>query len=257
MASPLRLGIFGALSEARGKQRARQQEQAALQQAAEDRRMAMEDRTRRQSLEDMLRQRQNEEYEYERSQRPLEEMLKQAQIQATRAQATQRLGQGQPKQRPIPASAVEKEISVDNLRSSAGNVQRSLESAIANKVDATGRVGGVLPTPSWWKNANLPLPGMGTKGGEEGRQVRNIINSLKATVAKERAGTALSPAELDLLESYIPNDNDDEAQALQKAKDFIAGLDQIKANRQKAFAKYGYGEGVQEDSIDQLPYTEY
>lgn len=250
MASPLRLGIFGALSEARGKQRARQQEQAAAQQAEADRQRQMR-------LEDLLQSRSSEQYEYQKSQRPLEEMLKRAQINSTNAQASQRMGASQPKARPLPASAVEKEISVDNLRSSAGNVQRSLEDAINNNVDATGRVGGVLPTPSWWKNANIPLPGMGTKGGEAGRQTRNIINSLKATVAKERAGTALSPSELDLLESYIPNDNDDEQQALQKAKDFIASLDQIKQNRQKAFAKYGYGDGVQEDSLEQLPYSNY
>lgn len=248
---PLRLGIFSALSEARGKQRTRQSEQAAARQAAED-------RQRRMALEDLLQQRASSDYEYETGRgRQLEEMLKEAQIRATNASAQQRMNAGRPKARPIPASAVEKEISVDNLRSSAGNVQRSLEDAIANRVDATGRVGGVLPTPSWWKNANIPLPGMGTKGGEEGRQTRNIINSLKATVAKERAGTALSPSELDLLESYIPNDNDDEAQALQKAKDFIASLDQIKQNRQKAFSKYGYGDGVQEDDLEQLPYSNY
>lgn len=64
-----------ALGPIRERRRARKAEASAAQQAEEDRRLAMEDRQRRISLEDVLRKRQDEEYNYRLSQRPLEEEL--------------------------------------------------------------------------------------------------------------------------------------------------------------------------------------
>lgn len=182
--------------------------------------------------------------------RSIEDALHQAQIGATQAKAAQ---SGQPKVKTLPATAVEKMVGVDNMLSNAGDVQHSLEDAIASKTNATGRVFGVIKTPTWAKNTF----GM---GGEKGLHVRNVIGSLKGTIAKERAGTSMTPSELDLLESYIPSDNDPEEIALAKAKDFVRALNQIKANRAAAYGKYGYSMGAEVPEgadEEQLPFGSY
>lgn len=208
-----------------------------------------EDRARKLSLEEKMQQREDADYQYQtETMRPLQKRMLEAQIAAM-----QQKGQPPaPKERPLPTSAIEKMVGVDNLRSAASNVQTSLEDAIRDKVDATGRAGGVLPTPTWWKNLDLTPGSKGRKGGDRGMRTRNIINQLKGTLAKERAGTAMSPAELNLLESYVPSDNDDEAQALSKAKDFIMQLDQIKANRINAYKKYGAGYNMPDDEAPEV-----
>lgn len=235
--------------------RKRQQEEATLERLLQDRTMQQEDRQRKRTLEDALLARQEEEHQYRVSQRPLDEEFRRAQIESMRQRTAM---QGQPKPRNMPASAIEKNIGLDNMLGEAENVQRTLESAIANKTDVSGRVGGVVKTPTWWKNADLSWIGMGPKGGQEGVRARQVINSLKGQIAKERAGTAMSPSELDLLESYIPSDNDDETTALNKTKEFVRALNEIKGNRQKAYSQYGMGFGAQPPQEDErLPFEEY
>lgn len=139
--------------------------------------------------------------------------------------------------RAMPASAVDKMIALDNMSSAAQEVQTALNAAVKNKTNATGRTFGVLPTPNWAKNA----VGM---GGKEGEDVRTILGNLYGMVAKERGGTALSATEIRLLESYLPNQNEDEATALRKANHFLRALETMKQNRVKEYGKYGYGSGA-------------
>lgn len=246
MPNPLRLGIFSELQQVRDRQRGRQE-------SADQKAVALGERVRQRAAQETagtrqaaLDQRANEEYEYKKSQRPLEEAMRRAQVAGVQAKS-----RPMPKPKQLPSNVIEKMVGVDNMRSSAEGVQHSLEEAVASHTNATGTVLG-FKTPTRIKN----LFGM---GGEQGQRTRNIIGSLKGQIAKERAGSAMSPAELDLLESYIPTDNDDEAVAISKAKDFIKSLDQIKTNRAKVYAKYGYGDEQSEPEQDdeQLPFSSY
>lgn len=157
----------------------------------------------------------------------------------------------EPKPRVLPTSAVDKLVGLQDMRDQAQQVSQALSAAMGDGTNVTGRVAGVVRTPTWAKN----LAGM---GGEKGKDIRALIGGLYATVTKERAGTALSPGELNLLESYMPNENEDEATALVKANRFIRTLDKMMENKRKAYQKYGYSEGSA-DIVDdaQVPYPEY
>lgn len=146
-----------------------------------------------------------------------------------------------PKQKILPTSAVEKLSGMDNMIDQATEVSAALDHAIKTKVDVTGRALGVFRTPTWAKNA------MGM-GGNVGKDTRALIGSLYGTIAKERAGTSMTPGELNLLESYLPNENEDEATALIKANRFIRTLKHMRANKEKAYQKYGYNSTVDADT---------
>lgn len=149
----------------------------------------------------------------------------------------------------IPVSMVEKLGAYDAIEGMAGDVKRALEDAVRKNVNVTGRVGGVLKTPTWAKN----LVGM---GGDTGKDVRSLIGNLYATIAKERGGTALSTNELNLLESYLPNENEDEGTAVLKANRFIREIRRLKESKITALQKYG--KFSFDDSVDaredDLPY---
>lgn len=145
-------------------------------------------------------------------------------------------------QRTLPSAAVEKVVGIDNMLALATEVRDELKGAIHNNVDATGRVAGVIRTPSWVKN----LTG---KGGDKGKDIRALIGNLYATVAKERSGSALTKTELDLLESYMPNENEDETNALIKANRFLRELTRIRSAKLKGYQRYG-GYQVEDDSGD-------
>lgn len=249
----LNLGVFSAMQGVSDRNRARQQAEQAKQMMLEDRlrsRQMQDQATQRQG---MLDQRQSRLDEAALKSRTIEDALHQAQIGATNAKASQ---VGQPKQKTLPSTAVEKMVGVDNMLSNAHDVEHSLESAIREGRNVTGRTMGIK-TPTWVKNTF----GMGNKNGDQGGvTTRSIVNSLKGTIAKERAGTSMTPSELDLLESYVPSDNDDEAVALAKAKQFIKTLEQVKSNRMNAYGKYGYGVGAEqmpEGQDEGLPFPDY
>jgi hypothetical protein len=96
-----------------------------------------------------------------------------------------------PRENRMPSQIVEKEIGVDNMVSQATDVQKALAAAVKSGTDVTGRAGGLVSTPNWLKNANLGI--VGPKGGQTGIDTRQAIGSLKATIAKERAGTSMTP----------------------------------------------------------------
>lgn len=154
-----------------------------------------------------------------------------------------------PKGKPIPASAVEKLVAIDNIVSMGEEVARELESAQNDGRNITGRMFGVIPTATWMKNA----VGMGNRGAsgddQRGTDVRALIGNLYATVAKERGGTALSANEIRLLESYLPSENDDEQTAHTKALRFVGTLKTIRRNKEQAYQRYGYGAGVADDEL--------
>ncbi len=150
-----------------------------------------------------------------------------------------------PKNKPIPPAAVDKLAGIDNLVSQATDVVGALDRSIKNNTNATGRVFGVIPTPAWAKNA-------ANMGGNEGRDIRALIGNLFSSVAKERGGTALSEQEINRLETFLPNENEDEAVALIKANRFIKTLKQMKADKLKAYQQYGYGNGQEAPDEDEV-----
>lgn len=138
----------------------------------------------------------------------------------------------------LPNSVIERMAGLDNLISMGGDVTATLESAIANKVDVTGRVGGIIPTPAWTKNAAILG---GVKGGAVGEDARALIGTLYSTLAKERGGAALSAAEIGILETFLPSINEDEGRALAKAKRFVVEMERMKKSKIDAYQKYGKG----------------
>lgn len=242
MASFLRLGAFGALSEARNKQRARQQEQAAMQQQAEDRRLAMEDRTRRQSLEDLLRGQKTEEYEYEVSQRPLEERLKQAQINATNASATQR---SQPSLRASIPTEGERKASAFYTSGKQG--YETLENVLAS-----GK--GV---PSWWARQAAKV-GMGAGNvitNDEYRQMRQSALQLSDAWLRYTSGAAVPEQEVERFAAqFIPEPGDDEKTLQQKSESRKSIMLALKRATGRALPP----EMEQQDDIESgLPNREY
>lgn len=152
---------------------------------------------------------------------------------------------------PLPASAVDKLAGMDNLIAMGNAVKAALESAIKTDTDVTGRIGGVVPTPDWMKNAKV-LGGI--KGGDTGTDTRALIGNLYATLAKERGGTALSLNELRLLESYVPNSNEDEGRAVLKATRFVREMERLKAAKLNAYRKYGGRTFDDEAPMSDRPY---
>lgn len=151
-----------------------------------------------------------------------------------------------PKERALPASVVEKIGAYDALDTMTQEVKSALDAAIKAKQDITGRVGGVVSTPSWWKNTAPTFIGgkpayRDTEGRDIGADTRAMMGNLYATLAKERGGTALSANEIRLLESYLPNENEDEAMASLKAGRFLKELRRLKAAKLSAYQKYGFG----------------
>jgi hypothetical protein len=151
-------------------------------------------------------------------------------------------------QRALPSSAVEKLVGIDNMLSMATEVRDGLQKAATSKTNVTGRIGGIIPTATWMKNlANV--------GGDEGKDVRAMIGNLYGTVAKERGGSALSAAEIKLLESYIPNENEDEHTATIKANRFIRVLRSMRENKLKAYQQFGFGVDDEAPTQDQPQYS--
>lgn len=132
----------------------------------------------------------------------------------------------------LPSSMIEKLGAYDAIEGMAGDVKAALEEATRKGVNVTGRLGGVIKTPTWAKN----FVGM---GGQTGTDVRALIGNLYATIAKERGGTALSANEIRLLESYLPNENEDEGQAILKANRFLREIRRLKEAKIAALQKYG------------------
>jgi hypothetical protein len=161
-----------------------------------------------------------------------------------RRQAASRVG-GARAGKALPSSIVEKLGAYDALDQMGEEVTAALKNAIAQKQDITGRVAGVVKTPTWWKNSaptsigGKPAIDDGA-GGDTGVDVRSMMGNLYATLAKERGGTALSANEIRLLESYLPNENEDESRAFLKATRFVKELRRLKAAKLAAFQKYGY-----------------
>jgi hypothetical protein len=148
--------------------------------------------------------------------------------------------------RALPASAVEKLTGLDDIEQMATEVKDALEAAIKANNDVTGRaIGGLVKEPGWVMNAR-------GKGGATGKDVRAMIGNLFATVAKERGGTALSEGELALLESYIPNKDEDEGSAFIKANRFIKAIQRMKKNKLAGYQKYGYGVDDEAPLVDRL-----
>lgn len=116
--------------------------------------------------------------------------------------------------RNVPPGAVKEIAAYDTIKDQAQSMLDNLKAATENKVDVTGRIGGIIPEPNWVMN-------LMNKGGETGKRVRADIQNLYATITKERAGTAVSKQELDLLESYLPNVNESEENAILKAEEFV------------------------------------
>jgi hypothetical protein len=150
--------------------------------------------------------------------------------------------------RALPSSAVEKLVGIDNMMDMATQVRDGLQKAATNRTNVTGRIAGVIPTPSWVKN----LAGV---GGDEGKDVRAMLGNLYGTVAKERGGSALSAAEIKLLESYIPNENEDEHTATIKANRFIRTLRAMRENKIKAYQQFGFGVDDEAPTMDQPQYS--
>lgn len=46
------------------------------------------------------------------------------------------------------------------------------------------------------------------------------------------------------MESYLPSTKDNEPDALIKARQFIAELQRMKANKEQGYSRYGYGVGA-------------
>lgn len=132
----------------------------------------------------------------------------------------------------LPTSAIEKMIDLDAVTSLAQNAKSSLESAVAAGKDVSGRIGGIVPVPSWIRNQ------VG-QGGEQGQSARNLLGDLTSQVGKMRSGGAITPQEFNRLEAFLPNQNDNENVISIKLKNFIKTLEDIKRIRIANYAKYG------------------
>lgn len=150
----------------------------------------------------------------------------------------------------LPATAVNDLAELDALMGQGREVAQALAGAVRNKTNATGRVGGLLPTPTFVKE-------FVGQGGKEGSNVRDAISNLFATIAKQRGGSALSASEIALLERYVPNENDDESRALMKSNRFVRELDRIKRSKVENFRKAGYGSEPATPDAAPLPNPEY
>lgn len=149
-------------------------------------------------------------------------------------------------ERAIPASGIEKLVGMDNLIAQSDEVASLLKGAIADGTDVTGRVAGVFREPNWVMNAR-------GKGGAPGKDIRTAIGNLYSTLAKERGGTALSAPEIALLETFLPNKDEDEGTALIKANRFVREMRRMKANKIKGYQQYG-GAGVVDDQAPPMDY---
>lgn len=165
-------------------------------------------------------------------------------------------------QRLLPSSAVDKLTGIDNMMSMATDVRDALQGAIKTKTDVTGRIGGVIPTPSWMKNLGTNIgqaAGLVSEADAgKAKDIRAMIGNMYSTIAKEKAGTAMSAAEQALLESYVPNGNESETDALIKANRFIKTLEAMRKNRIDNYQRYGYGiddAAPVGDQMEQITYS--
>lgn len=239
-------GTRARLGHVKGRQDAEAMRQAQLEREAEEQKQLQAQLRQEALLKFQMEapKRQREQFDYEQDVQHRNRIAEIAE-RAKQERETNRLRPIEPKGgssaggkgRPMPSAAVEKFIGLDNLLGQTADVVRDLESVVAEGVDATGRAGGVIPEPAWVMNLRR-------KGGDRGRDIRVRIGNLFSTLAKERGGTALSAPEIALLESFLPNKDDNEPDALAKAKRFYAELTRMKANKEKGYAQYGYGTGV-------------
>lgn len=145
----------------------------------------------------------------------------------------------------LPTSAIEKFEALENLTKTATEARDALKNAIANKVNATGRAGGVMPMPSWVKDKKLS--GMGSDAAKD---VRIALGAMFSDVAKLRGGSALSASEIALLERFLPNEDDDEATNLIKANRFLQTLKRLMETKESVYRKYGAERGGVVDETD-------
>lgn len=251
MPNPLRLGIFGALQdvEQRRAQRADATEKRTLEEAL--RRDRAEDRKR--TLEDRL---------YEQSQRPAREAALAATTARTTREANEPYPAGPrvpnvtsptgervpdvpgahvalptpkvPAKRALPAAQVEKQALIEQQVAESKALATDFAAAIKAGVNATGRLGGLVPTQSWMKN-------LVSMGGDAGGALRDRIAALNSFIGNALSGAAISPSEAERLQRWVPSENDNERDVLRKLNSFHRTMNEIAVAKRKAFAAYGYG----------------
>lgn len=156
-----------------------------------------------------------------------------AYLQMLKDEAAARGGSGDGQQT-LPAPAIEKMIVLDNVIGQATRAKRATDDASAAGENYSGRLGGMIPVPSWARNAVR-------QGGEKGISARNMLGDLFSQVGNMRSGGAISPQEFDRLTAFLPDANDDEAIVSQKLTDFIAALNDMKRVRIQNYQQYGRG----------------
>ncbi|HKA65425.1 MAG TPA: hypothetical protein VKD00_06870 [Methyloceanibacter sp.] len=130
-----------------------------------------------------------------------------------------------------PQSFVKDSSALQELSDQTRSVASGLQNAVNKKIRATGMLGGVIPIPDRVQDFfNL--------GGTEGKDLRDQISNLYATVAKQRGGTALTEYEISLLERYLPDTKDTTKRALQQAVNFMSTLNGIIESKKATYSQY-------------------
>lgn len=232
MTNPLRLGIFGELQQVRDarKQRALADEDRAFQ--LQQRQEAEADRQRKQSLEDVMRQRSDEQYEYAKSQRPLEEALKRAQIGAVQHRA---MGVNTPKP-PRP---------------------NDFNNKAAFMLEGAKHASGVLDhytAPASSVIRKIPL--LGNYGlSEEDQIAQQAAETMYDSYLRLTTGATIAPEELkNAAKQFVPQPGDSpgvlRAKALRR-RQILTAMERAAAPALQAAGDSG------DESDDQLPFSSY
>lgn len=237
MTNPLRLGIFSNLQAVSDRQQKRKDHDMVVQQSLEDRALAQQDRQRKMTLEDAMAQRQGEQYEYAKSQRPLEEQLKEAQIGGMQAQAAQRRAlatKGPPKPRP-----------------------NEFNNKAAFMLEGAKHASGVLdhysaPAASMVRK----VPFLGNYGLSENDQVaQQAAETMYDSYLRLTTGATIAPEELkNAAKQFVPQPGDSPGVLRAKALRRRQILDSMQRAAQPALDAAGESPSGNDE---QLPFTEY
>jgi hypothetical protein len=123
---------------------------------------------------------------------------------------------------------------IDTILTDARDAERQVRGAIASGNNITGRVGGIIPLPSFVRDFTK-------QGGEAGVSARAAIGRVFSSLANDISGAAISASEMERLEKFIPSDNDTEENLQIKLNGLIRSLQTIRAMRMRNAAQYGRG----------------